>query len=704
MRNIKRYLIYFTICLVSFFCCSNVKADTVFNLDYENYDNSNRLNAYEEIKAYIDNNNSRNLKYIIGYYYQDTFGGSEGIYVMIHSPSSQQTEICNLYVQSVFGRYSGSRDKLSSNFYFNICNGADSYPQNNYTTRLNITLSDYNNNSSAKTTFYNNISSFLNSPSSGNSLTQLDIQSALVYRFNRGQTLNINWNSYFEIYYSSWPVYYIGRKWGNSSNTNEDITTICNKSDASDTYDTTIYYNDGLMSTPLSCGDTFPTYLDFIEQNSQPITVSEVIYKTYNNSLEEEYSSKVVLNILVDPQYQEDTTKCEFTDNFQGNTANFDVNSEYNFETWTNGTLVCNIYRDSEIIEEYSYNLSSIANITLADSYNSTLVGDTLYSVNVHYDFVYGTSEKIPFKIEYMSQEDTNLTNFIAGTRFYYTNPNLQRYETTDVKLENFRCRKTHTNYIYCTGLIDNSFAYFNDFEIQFLLADFDEETNIAYYDNVPPANWRTERDVDFLISSFTGYKKHVLTKDRNKIYIYKATSNSNSIGNIYFPYTLDHSNTIDLIAFYYNDNNMPTHLPSTDYDDYYQQFSVNLENNILVMTFNQANFDDYYNYAYFYAPNDWLVQMQGNVQMNVILRDNDGNKTIITGAYNNTDFYDQHDINSLFDRITNELNRVKPLTTEFSNTFTRMWNKISPERQSLIITCFCMIVIISIVLMARRG
>lgn len=744
MKNIKRYLIYFTICLVSLFVFSNnVFADTIFQLDYENYNNSNRLNIYEEIKTYIDNNNTRNLKYMIGYYINDEFNQGEGIYVLIQNPQSQIKEICNIYVQSYIGKYSGAQDEITGNIMRNICNADSSSSQvssANYSLTIYITLNDYNNNTNNKTTFYNDLLNFLTNPTSGNTKDTILIGNVLRYHFARNSiTYNTYWNHYHEIYYSSWPIYYIGRKMPENVSTNEDINTICNKIDKSNTYDATIYYNDGQASTSLTCGDTFPTYLDYVNNQVVPnIQVSDTSYR-YTEE-DNNFIYKKIASITFNEDYVNDNYKLsyEYSDGLEYSKNGVLTGVNDTIDIYVNGTLKIYI-KDSQnnLIDSYEQTYSDLGELSQRAAFDSNGNGANIYSLNVHYNFGSMTQYGVmPFRIMYYSNDfsETNTPRLIGFKKYYYDSNNSKKLVNNDFELfdiQDLECRK-YSNQVICNGFIINNIP-FNNFEIDFLFNHI-ENYSMHYFDQFTQ-NF-SARDVSALSNDLVGYTKYYFPTNSDRAYIFKKHINQNNkTGSVVFPWYYTERDSINVKATYYNsndsNNNSFNFLPILLFEnnEYYKKFDFDLTSNevltVLVDRVNSCprslgetiagvkspklNIACEFDSAYIFVPDDFIVnfnQYSSNPQDDTyqILTDDDGNKVIVDKGFNYQDFYNQHDINSLFDRITNELNKVKPLTTEFSNTFTRMWNKISPERQSLIITCFCMLVVISIVLMARRG
>ena len=70
------------------------------------------------------------------------------------------------------------------------------------------------------------------------------------------------------IYYSSIPIYYVDARNINESqnSTNQDINTVCSLNRYSSNYTWNIYYNEGITDRLLSCGDEYPTYIEFEEE------------------------------------------------------------------------------------------------------------------------------------------------------------------------------------------------------------------------------------------------------------------------------------------------------------------------------------------------------------------------------------------------------------------------------------------------------
>ena len=701
MKNIKKYLVYFTICLVSLFVFSNNVSAMQRVMFYFDYNSTNFNNTFtstlfeklETLKAHIETYNVHEREYVISV-------NSEKVYVgLLLAQNSNQ----NLYSSGEYFIISEQPSVYNNRYSLNY--GISPSQAAYYSiSSAEITLSDFLIDNTS--TFYSRLDNFLNNGQSSNSVT-LNIYGGILSK-NESWFSSRNYSIYVYdyqsfVYYSSLPLKLNTNTLSNSIN-NMSIQDACNNNNQS-SFDNMLIFNDSTLSQTLSCGDTFKTYYDFIQANSQPITTTITTYKIEDEINNTEYNYKANINILIDNDYSEYNTICSFTDSFN-NITNFNVSVEYDYVTWSNGTLNCSIKDGNEIIEEYTYSLSTLANTSIIDTYSTSLNDNTLYSLNVNYSF-YGTSyipEYIPFKVEYFSQESTTKTTFINGTKFYYTNGNSQRFETNLLKLKDYKCNKTHANYIICNGYIDNSETRFSNFEVNFLLDSFNEETNLLYYDNLPFNFY--DRNVDFLSTDFVGYKRYNLDPNRNRVYIYKSSTNASDTGNIYFPYTLNHSNTIDMIAFYYSPNGtFDSHLPSTDYNDYYEYYSINFDNTsgVLIITFDSTNFDIIDSDAYIYVPNEWYVQMQGTTHLGVVLTDNDGNKIIISNEYNNTLINKAYNINSLFGGVTNYLDSIKKYTNFFSDEITYFWGKLNNEQQTFLVSMFMLIVITSIIVLARR-
>lgn len=738
MKNIRKYLIYFTICLVSLFAFSNfAKADTVFNLDYENYSYTTRLNIYEELKTYIDEHNTNNLKYLIGYFYNTANSEGTGYFVYILN-ANYSNSIDYVLSRDFVGKYSGGQDAINSLFYFHDSNTKyilSSTLVGNFGDRI-----FENNYSTNKTNFFNKILAYLNNPNSNNSSANYNGTVTGKYHFSRGSiSYNTNFNYYFEFYYSSLPIYYVNPKTNifNSNTAYNDFNDICSSNfTSSDVYDTTIYYNNGLYSMPLTCGDSYPTYLNYIENQVVPnISVAATSYR-YTEE-DNNFIYKKIVDITFNDDYVNENYKLsyKYTDSLLNVKTGVLSGNNDSIDIYLNGTLEIYIKDSSnEIIDSYSATYNDLGELSQRAAFDSNGNGNNLYSLNVHYNFgsmrQYGV---MPFRIMYYSNDfsDTNTPRLLGFKKYYYDSNNSKKVVANDFDLydiKDLECKK-YSNQVICNGYIINSLPY-NNFEIDFIFNHI-ENYSMHYFDQFTQ-NF-SARDITVLSNDLVGYTKYYFPTNSDKAYIFKKHLNQNvKTGSVIFPWYYTENETINMKAIYYSPTNTFNFLPILSYQNnpYYKKIDFDLTDNevltVLVDRVNTCSTDSItnlgstlagiklpklniscnYDSAYIFVPNDFIVNFNQytSEESYQVLTDDDGNKTIINKEFNNKNFYNTNSINSLFERVTNELNNVAPLTREFGNTLNLMWNKISPERQSLITTCFCMIVIISIVLMARRG
>ena len=722
MRNIKRYLIYFTICLVSLFVFSNtVSASTLLRTTFDN-------SIMIKNATFDSSFNFRDKTISI------TKTGNKTARFCIDTDCSTMTFYNNIVDERGILRYFYQvfYDNWNNKFVF-------VFSYTNYNNANPIPLGEEKISGGTQATLYQ-YSSVVGSNSD--------------YISSEG-----NLKQYNSVYYENQTAYanysavghsqYIRCTFNNNTNACDWATFSSSWNGVGTAYYLIFSNISSRICVSSNCTNTLQSYSDNTQWlfynwvNQLPnIQVSDTSYR-YTEE-DNNFIYKKIASITFNEDYVNDNYKLsyEYSDGLEYSKNGVLTGVNDTIDIYVNGTLKIYI-KDSQnnLIDSYEQTYSDLGELSQRAAFDSNGNGANIYSLNVHYNFGSMTQYGVmPFRIMYYSNDfsETNTPRLIGFKKYYYDSNNSKKLVNNDFELfdiQDLECRK-YSNQVICNGFIINNIP-FNNFEIDFLFNHI-ENYSMHYFDQFTQ-NF-SARDVSALSNDLVGYTKYYFPNNSDRAYIFKKHINQNNkTGSVVFPWFYTERDSINVKAIYYNsnesNNNSFNFLPITTFqnNEYYKKIDYDLTDNevltVLVDRVNSCstnsatqlgstiagvklpklNITCEFDSAYIFVPNDFIVnfnQYSSNPQDDTyqILTDDDGNKAIVDKEFNYQDFYNQHDINSLFDRITNELNKVKPLTTEFSDTFTRMWNKISPERQSLIITCFCMLVIISIVLMARRG
>lgn len=423
MTNTKKLCLFLSILTISLFYKIEItKADITSSINF-NYGTGDRT-IYQEIQQYVENNNTNNYDYLIGK------TGSR--YYIFLQKNDATRKIDKIYISSWEKKDTSTQYRIGQALVFHT---TSNMPNGYYVDR--ITQSDWVNNTSAKTTFINNMINALR----GTGLTS-GIPSYLGGIYYKDNTPELEYiNNGIEFYYSSIPLYMINKKSFKSSlnntvrfpengseATNDSIETICNNNDFTISYDQnlTINYN----NLQMECGQEYPTVSnqysneytidiknDFEKQiQSIDIYVDSETYTTYDRKykLEFEYKEGFTNTYLV-KAYK-----------FYGKKCNINNNNQNNKTCWweeiqqDNSNPIIYVDNDSETYTQdtYTYELELIYDMTGQD-YKEIKLAIVNDSKNFDFTIKSTTDNDIDYELNTIyydyCREITTINKSIAG-------------------------------------------------------------------------------------------------------------------------------------------------------------------------------------------------------------------------------------------------------------------------------------------------